>query len=325
MSDLLGRLKPLVLCASLFLPVSAWAASELSNSEAVVVLNRMVSAAKQNDFQGLFTHQHGDSTETFRIVHVMNHDRVEEERRESLDGPRREYYRKGDTVSIYLPSKRQVSLDRRFSSKLFPQQLPENVDSVLVNYKLKKTVMERVAGLNAQVYELEPRDGYRFPLRLWMHTDSGLILKSERLGPYAQPVELFVFSQLVLGKVDRAMLNPVNPLRSVVVESNQGVASAPAEPLWVIEHIPRGFRFLKSMQRSLSGKEMPVVQHLYSDGLVTVSVFLEPAAAGVKEGASHQGAMHMYVRIVDGKMITVLGEVPGDAVKSFALAFNPKS
>lgn len=89
MSDLLDRLKPLVLCASLFLPVSVWAASELSNSDAVIVLNRMVSAAKQNDFQGLFTHQHGDSTETFRIVHVMNHDRVEEERRESLDGPRR--------------------------------------------------------------------------------------------------------------------------------------------------------------------------------------------------------------------------------------------
>ncbi|NHQ87603.1 hypothetical protein HA050_15900 [Iodobacter sp. HSC-16F04] len=323
MSDLLGRLKPFLLCISLFLPVGAMAAAELNNTDAVIVLNRMSAAAKQNDFQGLFTHQHGDSTETFRIVHVGS-EPVEVERRESLDGPRREYYRKGDHVSIYLPSKRAVSLDRRFSSKLFPQHLPENADSVLLNYKLKKGGMERVAGLNAQIYELEPRDVYRFPLRLWMHIDSGLILKSERLGPYSQPVELFVFSALTLGKVDRALLNPVNPLRPVVIESNQGVASAPVEPAWIIDHLPRGFRFMKSIQRTLIGKEMPVVQHLYSDGLVTVSVFLEPAVAEAREGASHQGAMHMQVRQIDGKMVTVLGEVPAETVKAFALAFQPR-
>ncbi|MDW5415912.1 MULTISPECIES: MucB/RseB C-terminal domain-containing protein [unclassified Iodobacter] len=323
MSDLLDRLKPLVLCVSLFLPVSAWAASELNNADAAVLLNRMVAAAKQADFQGTFTHQHGDATETFRIVHVGS-EPLEIERRESLDGPRREYVRKGDQISIYLPSKRPVSLDRRFSSKLFPQHLPETAEAVLLNYKLKKLGMERVAGLNAQVLELEPRDVFRFPMRLWMHTESGLILKSERLGPYSQPVELFVFSNLVLGKIDRALLSPVNPLRAVVMESNQGVASSPVEPSWKIEHLPRGFRFLKSIQRSLIGKEMPVVQHLYSDGLVTVSVFLEPAIAEVKEGASHQSAMHMFVRQIDGKMVTVLGEVPADTVKAFALAFNPQ-
>ncbi|AZN36421.1 MucB/RseB C-terminal domain-containing protein [Iodobacter ciconiae] len=323
MSDLLSRLKPLVLCISLFLPVGAWAAAELNNADAVIVLNRMSAAAKQNDFQGLFTHQHGDSTETFRIVHVGS-ESLEIERRESLDGPRREYYRKGDQVSVYLPSKRAVSLDRRFSSKLFPQHLPENADFVLLNYRLKKGGMERVAGLNAQIYELEPRDIFRFPLRLWMHTDSGLILKSERLGPYAQPVELFVFSALALGKVDRALLNPVNPLRPVVIESNQGAVSEPVEPAWAIGHLPRGFRFMKSIQRTLVGKEMPVVQHLYSDGLVTVSVFLEPAVAEAKEGASHQGAMHMQVRQINGKMVTVLGEVPAETVKAFAFAFQPR-
>jgi sigma-E factor negative regulatory protein RseB len=322
MVDLLNRLKPLVLCVSLFLPLSAWAVSELNNADAAIVLNKMVAAAKQNDFQGLFTHQHGDSTETFRIVHVGS-EPVEIERRESLDGPRREYFRKGDQISIYLPSKRAVSLDRRFSSKLFPQHLPENAESVLLNYKLKRIGMERVAGLNAQMYELQPRDAFRFPLRLWMHVDSGLILKSERLGPSSQPVELFVFSSLLMGKVDRALLDPINPLRPVVIESNQGVASAPLEPAWQIERLPYGFRFLKSIKRTLLGKEMPVVQHLYSDGLVTVSVFLEPAVAEVKEGPSHQSAMHMYVRQINGKMVTVLGEVPPEAVKAFALAFNP--
>ncbi|MFC7421454.1 MucB/RseB C-terminal domain-containing protein [Iodobacter arcticus] len=309
---------------SLLLPVGALAASEMNNADAAIVLNRMSAAAKQNDFQGLFTHQHGDSTETFRIVHVGS-EAVEIERRESLDGPRREYFRKGAQVSIYLPSKRPISLDRRFSSKLFPQHLPENADSVLLNYKLKKVGMERVAGLNAQMYELEPRDVYRFPLRLWMHTDSGLILKSERLGPSSLPGELFVFSALVFGKVERTLLAPVNPLRAVVIESNQGVASAPIEPAWKIEHLPRGFRFMKSVQRTLIGKEMPVVQHLYSDGLVTVSVFLEPSVAESKEGASHQGAMHMYVRQVQAKMVTVLGEVPAETVKKFAYAFNPRS
>ena len=62
------------------------------------------------------------------------------------------------------------------------------------------------------------------------------------------------------------------------------------------------------------------VAHLvYSDGLVAVSVFIEPiGAASHPIGISRQGGINVVIRQQDDNLVTVLGEVPVATVRQIA-------
>ncbi len=55
----------------------------------------------------------------------------------------------------------------------------------------------------------------------------------------------------------------------------------------------------------------------YSDGLATMSVFVEPLNSGQRadEAANEDGALSVFVRPMGEHLVTVLGEVPTAAVQ----------
>jgi len=58
---------------------------------------------------------------------------------------------------------------------------------------------------------------------------------------------------------------------------------------------------------------------VFSDGLVAVSVFIEPrSSVPVQSGPLQQGALNVYSMKVDDQMVTALGEVPGATVRQIA-------
>jgi sigma-E factor negative regulatory protein RseB len=64
---------------------------------------------------------------------------------------------------------------------------------------------------------------------------------------------------------------------------------------------------------------------VYSDGLATVSLFIEPAVAASEqaEGLSQIGAANAYTAIVGGHMVTAVGEVPARTVELLARSARP--
>jgi sigma-E factor negative regulatory protein RseB len=62
-----------------------------------------------------------------------------------------------------------------------------------------------------------------------------------------------------------------------------------------------------------------VVHLVYSDGLVAVSVFIEPISAAPHSfGVSRQGGINVVIRQQDDNVVTVLGEVPIATVRQIA-------
>ena len=60
---------------------------------------------------------------------------------------------------------------------------------------------------------------------------------------------------------------------------------------------------------------------VYSDGMVAVSVFIEPLAGRaetVRPGLSSLGAFHIYTREVANHIVTVVGEAPAASVQRMA-------
>jgi sigma-E factor negative regulatory protein RseB len=81
-----------------------------------------------------------------------------------------------------------------------------------------------------------------------------------------------------------------------------------------------GFRKVTEVTRKL-GEARPVGQMVYSDGMVAVSVFIEPLAGraeAVRPGLSSMGAFHIYTREVANHVVTVVGEAPAASVQRMA-------
>ena len=87
---------------------------------------------------------------------------------------------------------------------------------------------------------------------------------------------------------------------------------APQETGWVVKDLPPGFSKVVEGYRTLRGKSDKVAHLVFSDGLVAVSVFVEPTPATPQPvGLSQQGGVNVYSRPLNEHLVTVLGEAPG--------------
>ena len=66
--------------------------------------------------------------------------------------------------------------------------------------------------------------------------------------------------------------------------------------------------------------ESNLLHLVYSDGLASVSVFIEESQGEGRhlEGEASMGAMNAYGNTVDGYVVTVVGEVPAKTVQLMA-------
>ncbi len=81
---------------------------------------------------------------------------------------------------------------------------------------------------------------------------------------------------------------------------------------WKVDGLPSGFQKIAEVRRLLPGKDAPVVQLAFSDGLAGISVFIEESDDDEDDvsGLSSKGLIQVYTKLVEGHLVTVVGEVP---------------
>lgn len=310
--------------------VPAYAVELMTTGEAANLLKKMVAAARLQNYSGIYLYQHADVLESFRLFHQFDAN-GEQERRESLDGFPREFVRNNDQIIGYLPGAKPMALDRRAANKFFPGVIQDQATDVLNNYLFKRVGTERVANYDCQMILLEPKDRLRHPHRMCVEPSSGLLLKSTMYGPdRLEQLEQFTFVQLDIGgAIDKQALKSVFAAKSLPADppvKNNGSANTASTDLarFDTNNLPSGFRLVKEVHSQLPGKTVPVMHFLYSDGMATVSVFVEPASNAPVNLPLVQGTVNFFSRQVDGWRITALGEVPLQTVQMFTLAFSPR-
>jgi sigma-E factor negative regulatory protein RseB len=280
-------------------------------------------AGHQTDYSGVFIYQSGAQVETTSsIVHVNGAD-GEYEKLESLDGPKREVIRHGGQVWSYAHDK-MVQMDSQQGRERFPSLLPEQLSALKANYQAKLLGVERVAGYNAQVILFQPMDNLRYSHKIWVHTDSGLLLKAAVIGEKNKVVEQYAFTQLQIGgKFDRTWggtcdLAEMHNKAATTPEADKGYSATNSG--WVVDTLPSGFKKTMEILRTMPGKHAPVTQIVYSDGLSAISVFIEldDQDEDDVEGLSSRGAVNLYHKVMDQHLITIVGEVPPHTVMEVA-------
>lgn len=284
-------------------------------------LERMNKALTTRNYIGVFTHNHGGRVETLRIIHRVKGGDVSE-RLLSLDGPGREFIREGDEVTCYFPDKRMVLVERRAPDGPLLGALPALDESDSHVYEIKGGERERLLGRTTRVVALEPRDEYRYGYRLWIDEQTSMPLKTQLCGASGEVIEQIVFSNIDLPeRIPDSMFKPqLDASNYRWLRPDPQLASTSTPALWEAMKLPPGFRMSNRSAQTLPGSSEPATHIVYTDGVASVSVFVEPrkADSAPAEGPARVGSSSAFSTVVDGHQITAVGEVPPNTVQFIA-------
>jgi sigma-E factor negative regulatory protein RseB len=301
--------------------VAALVASPLAFAQdAAQWLARVSQAARTLNYTGTIVYQFGGRAETSRIVH-LNEGGQEWEKLVSLDGPVREVIRSAGEVRVYYPDAKIVRIEPRTFRNVFPSLSGEQMRNLAQFYNFRVVSGERIAGHTADIVVFEPKDGLRYGHKFWADAATGLLLKARMVNERGDIIEQFAFTDVAVNaKVDRDMVKPSWPLAPADWEIKEGPGAeiTPNETGWSVGRVPPGFAKIMEGFRTLRGKQ-PVAHIVYSDGLVAVSVFIEPTTLTQTQiGFSQQGGINIFSFKNDAYLVTVLGEAPPATIRQIA-------
>jgi len=294
-------------------------------SAAWLVLKKSAYAARELNYEGQFIYVNGEQTRTVDITH-MNYGGHEVARNVVLDANQREVYSKGNDIVILQPTTKNVIIKKRRGKNLFPAMLPTDLSTIKANYSAELAGTEFVANREAQIVELMPADAYRYRYKVWIDAKFGLVLKMTLLNGSNKTLEQIYFNKLNM--LHSQKLNWFEPKldmsKRYVAEKDTPVTMVDND--WQVTDLPAGYQKINHIQRQVHGKNKMVDQMVFSDGLASVSVFIEPLVKGQRPKKGHMlmGSTNMCANVIQGHQVIVVGEVPEKTVQTIARAVRLK-
>ena len=296
-------------------------------------LMQLHAASRRRAYAGTFVVTSGELMSSSRIWHVCD-GQQQVERVEALTGEPRSTFRRNDQVVTFLPISRVAIQERRESLGLFPDLLRQADGSVARYYRLNIIGHDRVAGLQADIAQLTPLDALRFAYKIWTEQKTGLVIKLQTMDSGHAVLEQAAFSELQLNapvQMARLMAQMDNTPGYRVRQARLVNTTAEQEG-WLQKAPVPGFRPMSCNKRadaSLVGGNGTTLQCVFSDGLASVSLFIEPFDAARHTAARQaappaMGATHVLVQKIGDWWLTAVGEVPMQTLVLFAQGLERK-
>ncbi|HEV7432146.1 MAG TPA: MucB/RseB C-terminal domain-containing protein [Steroidobacteraceae bacterium] len=292
------------------------------------LLERMERVLATRNYQGTFVHEHDGQTETMKIVHrAENGDFAE--RVVSLDGSRREAVQRDGELRAYFPDQSVVLVEGGPKGGLLLSGLAGLDNASEQIYRMSEEAPTRISGRETRVIAVEPQDDLRYGYRVWIDAASAMPLKTESHTGAGRVVEQLVFTELTLpAHIADSALQPAAATRQYRLlrhtEASGTAASPGADTTWDAAELPAGFRLIGNSTQFLGDGRKSVTHLVFSDGLASVSVFVEPQSplAAGRDAApatalmTNMGSSTALTTEVDGHKITTIGEVPPNCVRA---------
>jgi len=314
---------PLHLCLYLLLAAGA-ATTACAADDAREWLARMNDALTARNYDGVFFHVHGGRVETMRIIHRVQGGNVME-RLVSLDGSGREFVRTGTELVCYLPDKRTVLVERRPENTTLLGNLPRFDETTEDYYDLKHVERARLMGRDTRVIAVLPKDDFRYGYRLWIDEATTMPLKTQLCDARGRVIEQIQFANLTLPReiADAEFEPQVDTAGFKWLRQDARsprLAQSGSSVVWRAMRLPPGFRMTLRSAQSMPGAAGPVEHLVFSDGLASVSVFVESSVEGKPpmSGPARVGSSSAFSTTVSGHQVTAVGEVPPETVRVIA-------
>jgi len=292
---------------------SSTASPETNPALVQSLLAKMSQVPAHLNYRGTFTYQNQNSIglQSFSVEHWVENGQ-EHDRLLLLNGPERAIVRDGQPIDC-----------KAMGDKLLQGSFA-SIGGALTRlgdfYQFEMRSTERVAGRNAQVLQVIPKDLYRYAYILSIDEETGLVLKSWLIDETARPMERYQFVSIELNpdvnQLSKAKAS-AHQRKAVADVTSCNPASVQKPSSWLVKWIPPGFAFAGE-RKLANGQDML----MYTDGLTTFSIFLEPTTSFVPEGTGRRGATLAYMsRLIYNNTIyrvSVVGEIPVIAAREIA-------
>ncbi|MCO7518019.1 MucB/RseB C-terminal domain-containing protein [Pseudomonas guariconensis] len=290
-----------------------------SSPEASEWLGRLARAEQEQSYQGSFVYERNGSFSSHDIWHRVQDGQVSE-RLLQLDGAAQEIVRVDGKVQC-------VSGSLVSGVGTPPDSAPRVLDPLKLMswYDLAVAGRSRVAGRDAVIVTLSPRDQHRYAFELHLDRRSGLPLRSLMLNDKGQLLERFQMTHLDTDDQpsddDLRASAACKPIERIAATSSEAAAG------WRSDWLPPGFELINSSVRRDPARNSTVSSLMYDDGLARFSVFLEPvkddAGTDTRAQLGPTVAVSRHLNTPKGKvMVTVVGEIPLGTAERVALSMR---
>src|ERR1700716_4247806 len=242
------------------------------------------------NYDGPCSHRHGGHVEMLRIIHRVQ-DGTVSERLASLDGSGPEVIRTGaslscylpdqphpaQSLSCYLPDKRTVLVEQRPPQESLVS-FPAVNDQTASFYDIREVKRTRLNRRDTHVITVSPKDEYRYGYRLWIDDSTAMPLQTPLCDAHGHVIEQIVFARLTLPvRIPDSAFKPEVSTTGFQWLRNESAPPAPsaATLVWNAMTLPPGFRMSARSAQTLPGSTDPVDHLVFTDGLASVSVFVE--------------------------------------------------
>ena len=289
----------------------------------------MASSSRELNYQGEFVYQQGSSLETLSIVHHVDENGREKERILYLDGAPREMIRAGSELTF---SNYRQGVTRFEHGPMVPMVDKFSRESLDKNYDLKIVGLDRVAGREAVLMVVVPRDRFRYGYQIWLDRTSSLLLKSMMIDDNGRIMERMQFTSLKVGEPLAeeilAELEKKQPRADKVIALEPTTEEKELPNNWEAGWIPDGFTLQDRRIRPSPVSKQNVDALIFSDGIASFSVFVEKDETRVlSQTAENIGALAAVSKVYrDGDNyyhVTVVGEVPLGTAERVAVSVRP--
>ena len=297
------------------------------------MLQRMSEADRNQSYRGTFILRKSDDLSTLLVRHGRDENGVWESL-ETLNGESRKVIRRNNKVITVYPEDKLLTIRQNTSQQSLHPRLPDNIDQLELFYSINRLDDDRIANHQTLVVDLIPKDELRYSYRYWVDKTTGMLLRCDLFDEDKTVVEQMMFTSLDYLTESPAQLFELKQYKQFQkqeVDEPESDIQNDVPVQWAVNILPQGFMLTQRTMRHSkkpavfnAGKpnsSSPDLLHLvYSDGLASVSVFIEKKLGNEKrkKGASSMGAVNAFAHVVDDYFVTVVGEVPVKTVQSMA-------
>lgn len=283
-------------------------------------INKMSSSSHQGNYQGTFVFWRDQKLEAMRIAHGSKDGKIWVSL-ESLNGePRQLIHKNGKVVSIF-PNKHLVSINEMTSNLPFHPSLPKDIKQLSKLYELSMLGQERIANRDTQVIQIKPKDAYRYGFKYWLDKDTGLMLRCDVINENKKTIEQMMFTDFeYLQSPPKAAFKQTQIPSDYKVLKQDETQSLKAGNSWFAKQLPNGFMLTKNILKPMRKKQESVQQLVFSDGLASVSVFIDHNVSAPHRLSGHtkMGSINAFGVMMNEHQVTAIGEVPMNTVKLIA-------
>ncbi len=286
-----------------------------SNLSIESLLQQFVKNGSRQIFDGTFVYFFEDKIQTIKVHRKKNEQGNVVEEFVPMDSKQNKSARVLENQYCLLNNDWQYQFQAMSSS--FPFRVNNFYQQLQRYYHFTLSDVVTVAGTPAIGLHIKNKDPYRYGYQLWFEPRTATLLKYKLVDQKDNVIEQYLFTDIKIHndpelENNSTLLNESNLSQlDLCYQQFQGMKKA-FEQFFYINKMPDGYEPVSYRKGYINDSDRQAFQFQLSDGLATVSIFIEDSKKSSKRinGVVKLGPVNVAGKTIGKYQVTVIGAIP---------------